>query len=287
MSDSCTCACANTRRRRRPTATLVIASLALFLSLGGTSYAAVKAKSIGTKQLKNNAVTSGKIARNGVTASDIRAGVIDASKIRAGAVDGSKIRGGAIDASKIQLSSIGSLQIADASIGAQDIQPGSLGAREIAPNSINSQQIADQSLGLGELNQATVDLFRDVPTDVAAGGNNLAAEPISTEAGGFTTMRSFSVPAPGTGKTGTSLVQSLVAVTSTGADTSCWISVNNLPRATATVTVTGKSVIPVTALVRVAEDDVVQTRCRATAAASADTTIASGATSMTLMRVDD
>jgi hypothetical protein len=276
MSDSCTCSCAATRRRR-PTATLVIASLALFMSLGGTSYAAVKAKSIGTKQLKDNAVTSGKIARNGVTASDIRAGVIDASKIRAGAVDGGKIRAGAV----------GSQQIADGSIGAQDIQPGSLGAREIAPNSINSQQIADQSLGLGELNQATVDLFKDVPTDVAAGGNDQAAEPISTEPTGFTTMRSFSVPAPGTGKTGTSLVQSLVAVSSTGANVTCWISVNGVVRAGATVTATGRAVIPVTTLVRLGENDVVQTRCRADAAANADTRTASGATSMTLMRVDD
>jgi hypothetical protein len=287
MSDSCTCSCAATRRRR-PTATLVIASLALFMSLGGTSYAAVKAKSIGTKQLKNNAVTSGKIARNGVTASDIRAGVIDASKIRAGAVDGSKIRAGAI----------GSQQIADASIGAQDIQPGSLGAREIAPNSINSQQIADQSLGLGELNQATVDLFKDVPTElVLSGGDNTDSKgmPVngttpSDQEGQFAAVRSFSVPAAGTGKTGTTLIQSLVSVSSpNGATVGCWIWVNAGFEAAATTTVSpaGSAVLPVTARVRLKEGDVVETRCRANAGATADTRTASGATSMTLMRVDD
>jgi hypothetical protein len=291
MADSCTCSCAPTRRRR-PTATFVIATLALFMSLGGTSYAAVKAKSIGTKQLKDSSVTSAKIARAGVTASDIRANVIDGSKVRAGSIGSQHILDG----------SIGSLDIADGSIGAQDIQPGSIGAREIAANSINAQQIADQSLGLGELNQATVDLFRDVPTElVLVGGQNSAvqgmpatgAEPSTTS---FTTVRSYSVPAAGTGKTGTSLVQSTIAVSSaSAANVSCWITVGpdgSDPAdativATATATTSAYAIIPVTALVNLPALTVVETRCRADGAATADTRTATGATSMTLMRVDD
>lgn len=296
MSDSCTCSCGKTRRRR-PTATLVIASLALFMSLGGTSYAAVKAKSIGTKQLKNNSVTSGKIARNGVTASDIRAGV----------VDGSKIRAGAIDSSKLQFNSVGSLQIADSSIGAQDIQPGSLGAREIAPNSINSTQIADQSLGLGELNQAVVDLFRSVPTTLVTDGapNPVPPDPEVTtpivSTNGFTTTRSYSVPAAGTGKTGKTLVQSQVSLSSAGVSSvNCYIYVaaNSAGagiyspagvKATSTATVSGRVIVPVTALVPLTEGNVVQTRCTTTGSADVrvDITNDTGATSMTLMRVAD
>ena len=271
MADSCTCACATPRRRRRPTATLVIASLALFMSLGGTSYAAVKAKSIGNKQLKDNAVTSGKIARNGVTASDIRAGVVDGSKIR--------------------VNSIGSQHILDGSIGAQDIQPGSIGAREIAGNSINSAQIADQSLGLGELNQATVDLFKDVPTTLVLDGGNSANQGMpntslpNVAADAFTMVRSTSIPAA---TTGTTLIQSLVSVESTG-DTlvKCWIAKGNTVLATSTVTARGRVVIPVTAKTSLIERDAVETRCQADGTATADTRKSTGATSMTLMRVDD
>jgi hypothetical protein len=49
-----------------------IAYVALFVALGGTSYAAVKlpANSVGTKQLKNNAVTGAKVKAGSLNASD-------------------------------------------------------------------------------------------------------------------------------------------------------------------------------------------------------------------------
>jgi hypothetical protein len=47
-----------------------IAYLALFVALGGTSYAAISIprNSVGTRQLRNGAVTAGKLARGSVTA---------------------------------------------------------------------------------------------------------------------------------------------------------------------------------------------------------------------------
>ena len=49
--------------RHRPSPALVVASLALTIALGGTSYAAVTLprSSVGTAQLKRNAVTSVKV----------------------------------------------------------------------------------------------------------------------------------------------------------------------------------------------------------------------------------
>jgi hypothetical protein len=54
----------------------LVAYLALFVALGGTSYAAVKlpAKSVGTKQLKSNAVTSAKVKNKSLRAKDFAAG---------------------------------------------------------------------------------------------------------------------------------------------------------------------------------------------------------------------
>jgi hypothetical protein len=62
------------RRLRAPSPAMVIALIALFVALGGSSYAAINAlpkNSVGAKQLKKNAVTGVKIKKGAVTASKI------------------------------------------------------------------------------------------------------------------------------------------------------------------------------------------------------------------------
>jgi hypothetical protein len=62
---------------RRPSPALVVASVALLVTLGGTGYATVlqvPRASVGTPQLKNNAVTTGKLAANAVTSTKVRNG---------------------------------------------------------------------------------------------------------------------------------------------------------------------------------------------------------------------
>jgi hypothetical protein len=61
-------------RIRRPSPALVVASLALLLSLGGSAYAAVGLApgSVGTRQLRYAAVTTEKLARGAVTASKVK-----------------------------------------------------------------------------------------------------------------------------------------------------------------------------------------------------------------------
>ncbi len=64
----------------------VIASLALFIALGGISWAAVALpkNSVGTTQLKRNAVTGAKIRGNAVTAAKVRNGSLVAADFKAG-----------------------------------------------------------------------------------------------------------------------------------------------------------------------------------------------------------
>jgi hypothetical protein len=58
---------------RRPSFPTVISLIALFVALGGTSYAVIKlpAKSVGNRELKSNAVTSSKIRPGAVSRSDL------------------------------------------------------------------------------------------------------------------------------------------------------------------------------------------------------------------------
>jgi hypothetical protein len=58
---------------RRPSFPAVISVLALFIALGGTSYAVIKlpAKSVGNRELKNNAVTASKIRNGSIGLADL------------------------------------------------------------------------------------------------------------------------------------------------------------------------------------------------------------------------
>ena len=68
----------STRRLRRPSPAMVVALLALFLSAGGASYAAVvlPAKSVGATQLKSFAVTNPKLGVNSVGSRKIMPGAV-------------------------------------------------------------------------------------------------------------------------------------------------------------------------------------------------------------------
>jgi hypothetical protein len=62
-------------RLRRPSPAMLVALLALFVALGGSSYAALQLPkgSVGTKQLKNGAVTSPKVKNNSLLVRDFKA----------------------------------------------------------------------------------------------------------------------------------------------------------------------------------------------------------------------
>jgi hypothetical protein len=66
--------------RLRPSPALVVACIALAVSLGGTSYAAITLpkNSVGTKQLKKNAVISTKVKNGSLLRADFKSGQIPA-----------------------------------------------------------------------------------------------------------------------------------------------------------------------------------------------------------------
>ena len=68
------------RRLPRPTASLLISILALMVALGGTAYASglLPRHSVGTAQLKKNAVVSSKVKNGSLLKRDFRAGQLPA-----------------------------------------------------------------------------------------------------------------------------------------------------------------------------------------------------------------
>src|SRR5436190_16634556 len=69
-------------RRFRPSPALIISLIALFVAVSGVAWAAA---TVGTKDIKNSAVTAKKLHRNAVTKAKIKNNAVNASKI----VDGS------------------------------------------------------------------------------------------------------------------------------------------------------------------------------------------------------
>jgi hypothetical protein len=84
--------------RRRPSAPMAVASVALFVALGGASYAAtqIPADSVGNAQLQNSAVSNWKI----------RNGAVGNWKLAFGSVGGRKIINGSVGKSQIDSSQV-------------------------------------------------------------------------------------------------------------------------------------------------------------------------------------
>jgi hypothetical protein len=119
------------RRIPRPSPALVVACVALLISLGGTSVAAVNAlapNSVGTSQLKNNAVVTAKIKSGGVGASDIASNAVQAAKIASSAVTAGKIASNAVTNAKIAANAVNSSKVEDGSLAASDFAAGTIPA---------------------------------------------------------------------------------------------------------------------------------------------------------------
>jgi len=92
----------------------VVAYVALFVALAGSSYAAVKlpANSVGSKQLRARAVTNTKLKARSVSNTKLGTGSVSASKLRRGAVTGAAVKDGSLGGVQVDESSLG--QVPDA-----------------------------------------------------------------------------------------------------------------------------------------------------------------------------
>jgi hypothetical protein len=115
-----------------------IGLLALFVALGGTSYAAVRlpAKSVGTKQLRSNAVTSAKVKNASLKAKDFAPG-----QIPAGPAGAAGARGG-----------IGpqGLRGPEGARGPSDAYSSFFDSMEVPSSAVPVTELAELDLGVGQ-----------------------------------------------------------------------------------------------------------------------------------------
>jgi hypothetical protein len=99
------------RARRHLTPSTVVASLALFVALGGTGWAGqvLGHGSVGTVQLARNAVTTPKIANGAVTKSKLAPAAITAAALAKGAVGSDAVAPGSITADRLAAGVVGGI----------------------------------------------------------------------------------------------------------------------------------------------------------------------------------
>ncbi len=155
------------RFRPRLTYANVIASLALFVALGGSAVAAGLAKnSVGPNQLKKGAVKAPKIAKQAVTAGKIApqavtagklgpnavlpgnlgAGIISTDKISASAVTAEKIKNNVITTNKLTNGSVTSQKLATGAVGTNNLGESAVTAAKLANGSVTAAKLAPEVL---------------------------------------------------------------------------------------------------------------------------------------------
>lgn len=135
-------------RRPRMTYANVISSLALFIALGGVSWAAIKipANSVGTTQIKTSGVTSSDIKNGQVKEADLATGAVSAKKLKAKAIQTTALADGAV----------GSGQLADGSVGGTKLTDGSVSTGRLADQAVTTSKLGDGSVSLNKMGDNSV-----------------------------------------------------------------------------------------------------------------------------------
>jgi len=124
--------------RSRLTFANVVAVMALFISLGGFSYAAVQ---VGSKQIVNNSIRSRDIRNGAVASRDVKNGTIRTDDIANGRVATVDLADNAVDSGKLADNAVGTGKLAD----------GAVGTGKLADGAVSSGKLADGSVGNADL----------------------------------------------------------------------------------------------------------------------------------------
>lgn len=145
------------RFRPRLTYANVIASLALFIALGGAAVAAgLPQNSVGPNQIKKGAVTSKAIRKQAVTAGKIAPKAVVAGKLGPNAVLPGNLGAGIIDSSKISAGAVTAEKIKNNVITTNKITNGAVTSQKLAASGVATSNLAEKAVTTAKLNDGAV-----------------------------------------------------------------------------------------------------------------------------------
>lgn len=128
----------------------VIATIALFVALGGAAVAAGLPKnSVGANQLKRGAVSAAKLKRGAVTSGKIGPKAVTAGKLGANAVLPGNLGDGIISTAKLS----------DSAVIASKIKSGVITANKLGNGAVTTAKLGDGSVTLGKLGDGVAPLL--------------------------------------------------------------------------------------------------------------------------------
>jgi len=137
----------NSRFRPKLTYSNVIATIALFLALGGAAIAAGLPKnSVGTKQLKRGAVTAAKLKKGAVTSGKLAQKSVTAGKLGPNAVLPGNIGNGAITSAKIGAGAVIASSIKNGVITTSKLASKAVTTDKLAANAVTNPILANGSV---------------------------------------------------------------------------------------------------------------------------------------------
>ena len=188
---------------RLPSPAMGVALIALIVASSGTTYAAVR---IGTKQIRDNAITSPKIRNGQVRNVDLARNSVNTAKIVASAVSGLQIRDGgvgnadlgndAVTGTKVRGGAIGNSDLANDAVSASKIRDSSVGNTELATDAVTSAKIKDAAIGTNDYGDSSIVASKIKDGEVVEGGGRMLSTALTLPDGaGATTL--LSVPGLG------------------------------------------------------------------------------------------
>lgn len=141
-----------TAARKRLTYSNVIATMALFVALGGAAVAAgLPRNSVGPKQLKRGAVTAAKIRKQAVTSAKLATGAVTIGKLGPNSVGPNNIGNGAVTTPKLGKSSVIAETIKNSVVTTNKLNNEAVTTPKLANEAVTSAKLGKGSVTAAKL----------------------------------------------------------------------------------------------------------------------------------------
>jgi hypothetical protein len=126
----------------------VMATLAVFIALGGAAYAAVEIprNSVGARELKDHAVGT----------SELKDRAVGTDQLKPLSVGTPQLKEGSINHNRLRPHSVGVENLRQNSVGPNSLQGNAVGPDQLAPDSVSSPKVQDGSLQYNDLDPSGV-----------------------------------------------------------------------------------------------------------------------------------
>lgn len=171
-----------TFRLPRPSPAMVVACIALFISLGGVSYG-VATSSIDSRELKNNTVRSKDIRNNTVTGRDIRRNGVFGTNVRQATLTGADVRNASLAGADVRNDGLTGTDLVESSLGKVPSASSADSASSAnSANSLASQAKLNYQAGAGSSGVTVFNNGKLLVTASCGGGSAVTVSATTTAA---------------------------------------------------------------------------------------------------------